>query len=288
MARKIVPALYKFLDEARELVQVAHLLAPTRRRHYPKNFAGKVVVSMTSYPARIGHAWRAIETLLRQDISGFQLVLVLSTEEFPGGLLGLPRKIRAQVQRGLDILWVDRNGGSFDKLLPIRQCAPDAIIITVDDDKYFPAYLVRSLMEAHSVRPRHIIAARGWRVLPEPSSGLVKFGKGWLRAQPGDEGSGLHAPGGNGCLYPPQALDPIVDDLELALKLCPTTDDIWFWMAARLAHTPFYCLGFDPHRPVKSQANSFALSSINRDGADYQFQAALKHFELDPTSLMWS
>lgn len=244
-----------------------------------------VVIGMTSYPARITSAWKAVETLLRQDVSGIPVILVLAEEEFPNR--AIPLRLEAQARRGLQILWTARNGKSFDKLLPIRRAFTGATIITVDDDKYFPKTLVSELLSAHQSHPGHIIGARGWRVVADQQTGQLSFGTGWIRSQPGDAGYGLHVPGGNGCLYPPDSLDPVVDDLDLALELCPTTDDIWFWVAAHLKKTPTYCLGMPPHRPIGSQKDTPALSDVNHQREQDQFHRVLRHFDLPTENLVW-
>lgn len=277
--------VYALTDRLRESLLTLRLSLPHWRTQKTPAEGDQVVIGMTSYPARINEAWRAVETLLRQDVAGIPVVLVLSEDEFPGR--EIPRRLRAQTQRGLQILWKDTNGRSFDKLLPVRKAFPEATIITVDDDKYFPTTLVGDLLEAHHSHPGHIIGARGWRVLPDTHTGQVHFGAGWVRSEPGDTGSGLHVPGGNGCLYPPGSLDGVVDDQELALHLCPTTDDIWFWVAAHRAGTPVYCLGMPAHRPIGSQRNTPALSDVNSQREQEQFQSVLQHFGISATDLVW-
>ena len=283
---RLPPAVYSLTNRLRELVITLKLTIPYWAGNTKVSPEPGLVIGMTSYPARITSAWKAIETLLRQDVSGVPVILVLAEEEFPKQII--PRRLQAQMKRGLQILWSARNGRSFDKLLPIRQAFPGATIITVDDDKYFPRSLVRELLSAHRAHPGHIIGARGWRVLPDTTAGGLSFGTGWIRSQPGDKGRGLHVPGGNGCLYPPDTLDPIVDDLDLALELCPTTDDIWFWVAAHLRNTLTYCLGMPPHRPIGSQQDTPALSDINRQSEQDQFHSVLQHFDLPTENLVWT
>jgi hypothetical protein len=69
--------------------------------------------------------------------------LVLADEKFPSRTL--PRKLVQQQRRGLEILWVTRDSGSFDKLIPTRLAYPDAIIVTVDDDAMYARWLVSRL-----------------------------------------------------------------------------------------------------------------------------------------------
>ncbi len=272
-------------DRMREVRLSLSLSLPDRQRHSESTAPEGFVVGMTSFPARIRSCWKAVETLLRQDIRGIPVVLVLSTEEFPDHRI--PWRLRRQTRCGLTILWTERNGKSFDKLLPLRKAYPESSIITVDDDKYYPPDLLRRLIESHRENPGHIVGARGWRVTRRDDPLNRKFGANWKRALPGDAGRGLHLPGGNGCLYPPGSLDPIVDDIDLALRLCPGTDDIWFWAAAHLRETPFYCLGMPDHRPISATAKGPSLYGEGRVRHQEQFLAVLEHFSWNEADLLW-
>ncbi len=261
------------------------LSLPQWRRRSISTAPEGFVVGMTSYPPRIRSCWKAVETLLRQDIRGVPVVLVLSTEEFPDNRI--PWKLRRQTQRGLTILWTQRNGRSFDKLLPVRAAYPDFAVITVDDDKYYPPDLLRRLIKASQENPGHIVGGRGWRITQRRDPNNRKFGANWKRALPGDAGRGLHLPGAGGVLYPPGSLNPLVDDLDLALKLCPTTDDIWFWAAAHLNETPFYCLGMPEFRQISATAKGPSLYGEGRFRPQEQFLGILDYFSWKESDLMW-
>ena len=269
----------------RELKLVAALATPKRVAPTREFDSSELVVSLTSHPARILYAWRSIETLLRQVSRQGLTLLVLCEEEFPRR--ELPRRLKAQQRRGLEILWVSQNGRSFDKLLPARKIFPGSHIITVDDDLYFPGNLVDALWEQGRRSPGAIVGARGWRVQPSRADGKVRFGTDWVRAETGDSGRGLHMPGGNGCLYPPNSLHSDVDNLGLALRLAPTNDDIWFWIQAIRAGSDFVCLGMGPHIQVRRQTKTYALSKVNHAGQEEQFQSVLGHFSIDAQSLCW-
>lgn len=233
---------------------------------------------MTSYPSRIDHAWIAIESILRQSVSPNRLVLVLNLEEFPDQ--SVPRRICRQMRRGLEILWVERNGRGLDKLLPTMEKFPDLPIVTVDDDKIFPRGLLQSLWLAHCERPSDIVGARGWQIR-RASDGTVRFSSNWERIEHKMSGPHIHLPGGNGNLYPPNSLDPLAFDLDSAILTCPTTDDIWFWAAARKANTIFTCLALPPHQPVMRLERGPSLTALNLGVDNQQFQAAIALFSLE-------
>ncbi len=267
--------IYGLSDSFKEFLLVLWLWLPlgflTRPRH-----TVPVIASLTTYPPRIAQSWLAIETLLRQSVRPLRLVLVLNTEEFPSK--ELPRRIRQQTGRGLEILWVSRNGRSHDKLIPVRAAFPDETIVTFDDDKFFPRTLLHNLVRASGDHPGHVIGARGWVTRKDETGIDVHFGQGWTRAMPGMKGSYLFTPGGNGCLYPPGSLHSMVDDIDAALTICPAADDVWFWGAIQKNKSPIMCLGLPPHRPVSALKGGPALSSIAAREEDLQFQSALDHY----------
>ena len=267
--------VYRFSDAVKEFVLVLWLWLPLgflirHQRTVP------VIASLTTYPPRIARSWLAIETLLRQSAKPRHLVLVLNTEEFPSK--ELPPRIHRQTKRGLEVLWVPRNGRSHDKLIPVRAAYPKEIIVTFDDDKFFPRNLLNDLVTASERHPRHIVGARGWVIRRDGKGTDIHFGQGWTRATPGMVGSYLLTPGGNGCLYPPGSLSSMVDDLDAALSICPAADDIWFWGAIQKNSSPILCLGMPPHRPVSLLKGGPALSSIEPFKEDLQFQRALDHY----------
>lgn len=233
-----------------------------------------LVVSMTSYPGRIKHAWLSIESLFRQNDNRFMLVLVLSAQEFP--TRKLPMMLRLQQKKGLQVLWVEENNRSFDHLWPAYREFPDKSIISVDDDKHFPPTLTSILRYHAATRPGVIIGARGWRM--RLYSGDIEFGPGWERAGPETPSAELFMPPGNGSLYPPGSLPELAGDTALMRKICPIADDVWFWAAARIHGTPSFCVGMPAHRPVRKQSQTPALSDYSPGPRD--FARTIDHFGL--------
>jgi hypothetical protein len=203
--------------------------------------------------------------------------LVLNTEEFPSKKL--PRRIARQTRRGLEILWAHRNGRSHDKLIPVRAAFPQTTIVTFDDDKFYPRGLLEKLTEESEQSPGKVIGARGWEIR-RAQDGEIHFGEGWTRATPHSSGQHLFFPGGNGCLYPYDSLHALVDDLDEALRVTPTADDVWFWGALQKNSSQMVCLGLPPHRPVSALKAGPALSALGEEENERQFHDALDFFGL--------
>jgi len=269
---------YHATDALKEALLIAWLWLPRLSRSRKKTYEPEIIVALTSYPGRIRQAWLAIETILRQSLLPGRVILVLAVTQFPDHTL--PWSIRRQLNRGLEILWVERDGKSFDKLIPLKILYPQATIITCDDDKYFPRTLLHSLVRAHQENPDRVIGGRGWVIHPSKDSAGIAYGNNWVRANPGEFGTNLLMPGGNMVLYPASALDPGVIDLDRALQLTPTADDLWFWAHVQKRGAIFECLGLPPYRAIRMVSPSSSLSAVNEESNNPQFQAVMDALDI--------
>jgi hypothetical protein len=279
MSASLIRAFLRFFEMTQEFALLFWLVLPVNRVCARTKEVIPVIVSMTSFPARIDRAWIAIETICRQSVRPEKFLLVLSREEFESRKI--PRRIRRLEGKCLEILWTQQNGFSFDKLLPVLSYYPGRPILTVDDDKLFPRELLRKMYEASIEFPGHVIGARGWIVRRSERDFALRYGENWSRVVEKRQGHDLITPGGNGCLYPPGSLDPRVTNLEAALRECPTADDVWFWAAAQKKGTSTVCLGMPPHRAVHWLRTTPALSAVNEERNDHQLQRAVNYFGLE-------
>lgn len=277
-----IPGLRKVYSSLKNIYNHGQQWLLIERLRYSKvkltdMYSPGIVVSLTSFPARISYAWIAIESIFQQDLKPSKVVLVLSEEEFP--TKELPRIIREQEARGLEILWTPRNTRSFKKLLPTREKYPDATIVTVDDDIIYEPWRLRKLVEAAKTRPGTIIGHRGW-VVTKTHNGLAPYIT-WPKAGPDTPTELVFLTSGGGVLYPPNVL-PLDDlfNIDLALQLCPLADDVWFWAIARKAGVPSFCLGNHGIVPIMALTSSPKLETKNRlnGGNDVQLAAVIEYF----------
>jgi hypothetical protein len=241
--------------------------------------ADDVVLSLTSFPARIDKAWVAIETLLRQDSKPGALILVLAEEEFPQRTL--PRKILQQTRRGLDIMWAKRNTRSYKKLLPVRLAFPEAPIATFDDDLHYRPWALGKLVGHYRDAPTTIVGHRGWEVSAQGNQ-LAPY-TSWQPAHSGTPSSRVFLTGGAGALYPPESLPmDLLANEDLALRLCPSGDDVWFWAVAQVAKARSKCLGNSSYNDLPSLQRTPSLQSSNWDDGqnDVQLRNVVRYFGL--------
>lgn len=237
-----------------------------------------IVVSLTSFPARIDHVWKTIESLFAQSLSPAKIVLNLAVNQFPN--CRLPASLVRQEPRGLTINWVAEDQKSYKKLLPARLTHPAARIITVDDDVYYKPWLVRTLVKAADENPCAAVGCTGREAFLLSSSSVAPYLQ-WPAAHRGSPPCTTILTGVGGILYP-RTCHKIEDvcNFDLANTLCPNADDIWFWAHSRLQGTPIICLGTVPFvsYPRPSIWPELSVPNRMRGENDLQLSRVLKHY----------
>lgn len=195
----------------------------------------KVIVSLTTFPARINMVYKTISTLLQQTEKPDELILWLADSQFPNR--ELPENLTRLQEFGLTIKWCE-DIRSYKKLIPTLAEYPDDIIITVDDDYYYDKNLIKTLLEEHSKNPDCIIGGRSMLIVLKPKRHkLIRrsyiYDKTYLPSY-------LNPfIGYSGVLYPPHCLHNEVMDKSKFMEIIPTNDDAWFWINAVRNRTKF-------------------------------------------------
>lgn len=254
-----------------------HYLRIAPKRRYRCDESSDVIVSLTTFPERVGAAWITIESILRQSKPPGCVVLVLAEDEFSG--IEVPASITRLRGRGVEILWTSRNGRSYNKLIPTHLKYTNRPIVTVDDDVYYPRWMLSSLMDASGMYPKAIVGHRGWEVTVKDGH-LLPY-PDWPAADATTSHNLVFLTGVGGILYPPGLLPKdLLLDLTLATELCPTADDVWFWAVAQASGVPRHCLGKRRLQLVHSQERTRSLASVNwHEGQnDIQIAATVEYF----------
>lgn len=189
----------------------------------------RIIVSLTSYPRRIGTVWITIETLMRQSIKPDEIILWLAKEQFKN-LDELPQELREQQERGLTIRFCD-DLRSHKKYYYVLQEYPEDIVILVDDDMFYPHDTIKKLYCLHRKRPNDICCITSQIISPSFSSPPSLWKNPDLNEKiEGSERAQIFT--GSGSLFIPGALSEEVFDKELLMKFCPYADDLWITFMA--------------------------------------------------------
>lgn len=192
------------------------------------NSMPKIVISLTSYPARINTIHQTIDSLFRQRQKADEIVLWLSVLEFPNKNSDLPDDLKVLAgKNGFRIEWVTENLKSHKKYFYALQ-NKDNITITVDDDMYYSDTMVETLMDSYRLHPK-AISARNVSIMIRKKSEISPYmsWEGKAEEYIGEERSDLCAIGVSGILYPPGCATEKWFDIDGIVGLAKNQDDLW-------------------------------------------------------------
>ena len=190
-----------------------------------------VVVTLTSYPARIKTVSQGIQTLLSQSVKPDRVVLWLAKPQFPGGRKDLPEDLLALEKRGLSIRWCKDDMKSYKKIIPALKAFPRAILITADDDLLYEKNWLELLLKSYARYDRDINIHRATKLYWHDGRFLTSPGGKFF--YPGANAMNKLC-GGAGAVFPPGCFHRDVCRRDIFEKLAPTSDDIWLWAMAVL------------------------------------------------------
>ena len=246
----------------------------------------KTIVSLTSFPAAMPFAVRAIQTILDGSVLPDKVVLYLTSSQFPNK--EIPTELQNLVDQNpiIEIRFYDENIRSYTKLIPALKDFPNDIIVTVDDDNFYHKNMLRNLLRRHKQYPNAIVAHRIKRIeLGVPYRKWKKFRKfSFLISDMRPKFSNMQT-GVGGVLYPPNALKMDMLDPNLFMEMAPTTDDVWFWAAAVANETKIVPVSLGLHMPRGlGKPTEISLMAINiKAGVDVNRNVLEKVFEKYPS-----
>lgn len=193
----------------------------------PHGLPGRLIVSLTSYPARFATLSLTIKCLLSQSVSADKTVLWVSSADAGG----LPKDVLELRSHGLTITECE-DVGPYTKIVPALSAYPDCCLVTADDDYYYPPHWLETLARGQLERPGAIICHSARVILFGDRGELLPY-RAWVPAKTGDQGP-LLPTGYGGILYPPGSLPSETVDQATFRELSPTADDLWLkWMSGR-------------------------------------------------------
>lgn len=194
------------------------------------NKSENIIVSLTTISSRIKNLSLCLKSLLDQNYLNYEIHLNISSGPY---LIdkGISRAlVKKTIPSGVKVFFVE-NSGPYRKLIPtLSRCGANDTIITVDDDVIYPNTLISTLTAANKIYDCPI-AYRG-REITCDSKKIANYGY-WKKTALTGSGMAKLPTGKDGVLYKKRYFHSNVFNIELAQKLAPTTDDLWFkWHTA--------------------------------------------------------
>ena len=240
----------------------------------------RLIISLTSYPARFPFLHIVLESLLTQKMKPDMLVLWLYKED----MKHLPPKVLNLQKRGLTIRSVNEDLRSYQKLYyALEEFEKDAVIIC-DDDTLYPRGFTAGLYEKWLKYPDCIAAYRCTKIIKAGPNTLAPYDT-WPPARGLEPDLSFFHTGVSGVLYPPGSLHPEVFNKDLLRRLSPDTDDIWFKACALLNGTKTVMVKEKPASfPIvyyrSSQQSALWKTNINLHMNDINLKRTFDYFSL--------
>ena len=272
---------YWVLTPFRRFVRfIANIILPryllkNRNLIYKKNV--DVIVSLTSFPARIDEVWQVVECMKRQSYKPQKIILWLSKEQF--NEKQIPMSLKNRVDDIFEIRLVEGDIRSHKKYYYVSRDYPNSLVLLIDDDIYYPTDMIESLYNIHQENPLSVICQYGYFMQYVENNKLAPY-KRWKQVDCDSTSSALFLGSGGGTLFQPSLLYNDLLNKNLFLKLTPQADDIWLNAMTKLANIPIYMIKPRLILPIKCKGKSITLSSENVDlgGNDKQLESVIKYY----------
>lgn len=204
------------------------LLRPIEFSQRASGLDRELIVSLTSYPPRFATLHWTLRSLIRQTIKADRIILWIAEDDLPLLPEDVKRMEEIDIRPCEDFL-------SYKKYYFCALQYPDSYIAICDDDIYYPPEWLSELVEA--VAPDTVIARRVHR--RTWCKGKLNRYIDWEPELSGPEQASydFFFTGAGGALFQPRSLDSMIYEIEDALEICRTGDDIWLNWAAYAAGT---------------------------------------------------
>lgn len=240
-------------------------------------FSGKkIIVSLTSYPARYEALHLVVESLLRQKLKPDRVILYL----YEGEAKHLPETLMRLKSKRFCIVTVGENIRPHKKYFYAFQNYPKDLIITVDDDYIYPSDLVMNLYRKHLSHRNAVIGGRCREIKVDEQGKLLPYNLWPICHDDSRADMSLVATGVGGVLYTPALLDARVLDLEGIKELALNQDDLWLKTMEILkgTRTVPVTLNWAEGKALTYDGSLFSTNEYGEN--DACFQRLMQHYQV--------
>ena len=236
-----------------------------------------VIVSFTSFPARINDVYLVVNCLLRQTVLPSKIILWLSKDQFEG--ISLPENLLSLQNDIFQIRFVDGDIRSHKKYHYVLNEYPQDRILIVDDDQYYPTDMLEQMLEASDQHPRSVICRYGSVARYSAAGKILPYRQWWYEVSGPSDDQNFFFGSGGGTLLRRELLHPDVLDLDLATALTPLADDVWLNAMVNLAGTTKHKVRFGLLLQTTDQTVRLTNENVGNDANTAQIASICEHYE---------
>jgi hypothetical protein len=175
---------------------------------------------------------------LRQSKKPDQILLWLSKNQFPS-LECLPTNLLKLRKRGLQIELKEDDLRSHKKYYYFLQKFPNDIMITVDDDIFYPTNAIATLVNGHNKFPDAVVARYGFKI--KVKNNQIEPYRTWqTNYNHCFPEYSLFFGSGGGVLFPVGSLSKEALNKDVFLNICLNADDVWLNSICRINKRKIY------------------------------------------------
>lgn len=240
----------------------------------------KVIVSLTSYPKRIGTIHKVLDSIISQTVLPDKIVLYLSSSEFED--FGKLPNFGKYEKYGFEIRWHEENLKSHKKWFYAFQEYRNDIVITIDDDILYPNIALETLLKYHAQFPKCVIARRA-AIITRRQDGTIARYVDWCSATYGFVGiprMDIAATTGGMTLFLPGLFNSEIFNVNVFMEKCPYADDLWIKIMEVYSEIPTVLAEKQWEDSVlKEYQKDCLFENYNKDGGnDKQLKELLKEY----------
>lgn len=272
------PLNLKILDE--KMLKLAFPAINIRKKPIFWNIDLPVIVSLTTTPKRIKKVLKVIESINNQTVIVDKIVLALGEDLFQKENNEIPIELLFADINKLEIIW-DEDIGPHTKYFYTMKKYENSIVITVDDDIYYPETFIEELLNSYIKFPYAISARRAHLIKFDKAGNLLPYND-WKFSCTDIKVPSLllMATGVGGVLYPPKCMNDELFNKEAIKRLCLKADDLWLKFMQLINDTPVVIASEKCKLNFIEDTQQFGLcnDNVNNGMNDKQLMSILKEY----------
>ena len=213
----------------------------------------KIIVSLTTFPARIDTASYAIKSLFNQTMKPDKIILWLAKEQFCD--FQFPDILQSLCDRGMEIRFCEDLKAHKKYYYALKNQKRNELVITYDDDIIYPEDSIEQLHQKHLLFPDCIICNRA-QLSSEEKGRLTPYSTWKVNSSVGVDNPSmkLFPSTGGGTLYPYGSVNEEAFNKKIMKEIAFSADDLWMRFMSALNGTPI----------VKTKKNHRTFTTIEK------------------------
>jgi len=237
----------------------------------------KLIVSLTTYPKRIGLLGPVLDSIYAQTRKADEVVLWLAEEQFPGKEADLPENLLQLVaEKKLTVRWCEDLKPHKKYFFALQEYSND-LVVTVDDDLLYPKDMLDALYRSYLLYPEAVSTCRAHLMLVSEQNEIMPYST-WIQETDQciyEPSMQLLATGGAGVLYPPNLLRREFFNAEAIKEHCLWADDLWLKVMQLMSDVPVVVAR--PHEQLHylpdSQEEALHRLNVGKNHNDVQLES---------------